>query len=527
MPQLQTAPIQEKDKSPGPAPALLSQTVTSELTRLVHQSSHYLAGLIGGLSLGFISFPIFTRMFTMADYGLIDLTQKILLVACAISKLGLQNSVLRFYDGKAFATDLNAKQRYYSTMFFGVLLAGSAVTLLFALTAILLPKSLVGAPLAAILSFTSLLILLRGIQSILWSFMRIEERTKAYNTYGIVIKAGTIAAVLVLLPVLGPSIRTYFSGAMAVELLVVAALCAPMFRTGLLRASSFDSTLLRMGCAFGVPLVLQELSGLILDSGDRAMVAHYLGAAPLGFYSVSYGLATQLNTLLIVPLGLAILPIYMRLWTTEGRAKTIEFLSLGFDLFLAGAVALVLLAAVGSHDAVILLASSKYRGADRLIPTLIAGLLFWTAQIFLNAGLIIHKKTPTMAIALAVSAALNIALNVWLLPWIGLPGAAIATLVSYAFCTILLGYLSARVLPLRLEIRAFGGYLIAAAVAWMAASRIEFPLPVLNVVIKCATASALYLATLYLIDARVRTLSARLWRMLKERGQVETGAAAV
>lgn len=463
----------------------------------------------------------------MADYGLIDLTQKILLVASAIAKLGLQNSALRFFDSKSFTADVQAKRRYYSTMFLGAVMTGSLVALLFAMALRFIPESWVDRPFAMILTIASSLILLRVLQSILWSFMRIEERTRAYNLYSILMKGATIGGVLLLLPVLGPSIRTYFTGTVVAELVIVLAICVPLIRRGNIRPSSFDFALFRAGCVFGAPLVLQELSGLILDSGDRAMVAHFLGAQALGFYSVSYGLATQLNTLLIAPLGLAILPIYMRLWTSEGMAKTVDFLTITFEAFVAAAAGLFVLSALGARDVVLLLASAKYRGADRLIPVLVAGLLMYTAQVFVCAGLIIHKKTAVMATALAVSAFLNLALNWLLLPWIGLTGAAIATLVSYGFCTVLLGFQSAKVLPLGINFRSWGIYLAAAAVAWSIPSQIALPSRILDLGTRCSLGIVLYVGTLYGLDPRVRKGAATLWRTLKERGVTGRAAPAV
>ena len=75
------------------------------MKKLIQHSSHYLAGLFGGLAIGFISFPIFTRIFSVADYGMIDFIQKILLVPTALSKAGMQNSVLRFYNEKEFSSN--------------------------------------------------------------------------------------------------------------------------------------------------------------------------------------------------------------------------------------------------------------------------------------------------------------------------------------------------------------------------------------------------------------------------------------
>jgi O-antigen/teichoic acid export membrane protein len=502
-----------------------SRTVLDELKKLVQQSSHYLLGLLGGLALGFISFPVFTRAFSVADYGLIDYVQKILLVVAALGKAGMQNSALRFYNRETFSADPTAARRYYSTMLLSVGGAGMLLALLFPFLIRLLPTSIVDAPLAAILSFASVLIVLRVMQPLLWSFLRIQERTKACAIAGLIIKGASVVVIILLLKIMGPSVKTYYTGTIAVELCVVAAFCFPLFRGGLVKPGSFDSTLFRAGVAFGAPLIVQELAGLILDSGDRAMVRIYLGDNPLGLYAVAYGLASYVNTLLYTPLGLAILPIYMRIWNKEGREKTIEFVSFGLDTFLMAAGGLFAIASVASGDVVKLLASSKYHGAGPLIPTLVAGLLIYTAQIFLNAGLLIHKKTFAMAATLSVSALLNIGLNIVLLPRMGLQGAALATLLSYLVSTIMLAVLASRELPLTIKLRSVGIYVIGALAAWAVPSLFELPAPIWNVILKPPCALLVYVAVLYLLDGRFRDMSGQLWRKLRNRMEVDHAVA--
>src|SRR5580700_8084343 len=118
----------------------LSRSVAGEMKKLIRHSSHYLAGLFGGLAIGFISFPIFTRIFSVADYGMIDFIQKILLVPTALSKAGMQNSVLRFYNEKEFSSNRQAARSYYSTMLFGVAAMAVLITLVFLVAVKLLLK---------------------------------------------------------------------------------------------------------------------------------------------------------------------------------------------------------------------------------------------------------------------------------------------------------------------------------------------------------------------------------------------------
>jgi len=497
----------------------------NELKQLLRQSSHYLLGLLASLALGFVSFPIYTRVFSVADYGLIDFGQKIILLVVALSKCGLQNSALRFYNREAFAADPTAERRYYSTMFFSVLAPAAAVTLMFIAGLYWAPRSLVDAGLRAILMMAAGLIFLRSAQSMLWSFLRIEERTKAYNVVSLIMRAATIAAVCSLLPVLGASVRTYFAGTLLVEASVVALLVLPLVRRGLANVSDVDSTIARAAFVFGLPMVIQEIAGLVLDSGDRFMIRHFLTDYALGLYSVAYGLAVYVNTLLMAPLSLAIVPIYMKLWNSGSRDKTIEFLTQGLDGFLMAAGLIMALAAAGARDAVLLLASSRYAGAERLIPTLVAGLLIYTAQVFLNAGMLIHKQTGKMAVILGWCAALNIGLNWLLLPRMGLQAAALATLVAYFVCTMWLARSSYKLLPLRISIWAVVRYAAAGSLAWLLAALTDLGTPLLNVVAKCTVAVTVYVLVLYAIDPRIRIWSATLWRTLLRKPAAANGRA--
>jgi len=494
----------------------VSRAVGSEMKKLIQHSSHYLAGLFGGLAIGFISFPIFTRVFTVADYGMIDFIQKILLVPTALSKAGMQNSVLRFYNEKEFSADRESAKRYYSTMLLGVAAMAVGITLVFLVAVKFLLRNLVDGPLATLLCFASALILLRAVESILLSFLRIEERTAAYNAASVLMKAATVGTVLAFLPWLGRSVHTYLSATMAAEIAIVAVLVAFLFRRRLLSAVSFDRTLFRSAVGFGLPLVFYELAGVILLTADRALVRHYLGAEALGYYSVAYGLSQYVNDLMTVPLGLAILPIYLRLWSSEGRDKTTEFLHVSLDFYLMAAAGIYMLVTLGSHDALLLLASPKYLGADRLIPYLVGGLLIYTTHVFLCAGLLIKKKTTVMAGAIVCSTALNVALNCLLLPKLGLQGAAVALLFTH-ICTILLLWLaSSRILPIGVRAGSLVKYGSAGLAGWAAAAPMAIQSHLLNAVARCTVGLCVYVAILFLLDARLRALPGYLLRSRRD-----------
>lgn len=505
MQETQAATLMQPDAQP-----FVSAAVGGELKKLALHSSHYLAGLLGNLGLGLVSFPIFTRVFSVAEYGLIDLVQKLALLLVAGGKMGLQNAALRFYDLRRFAAEPREQRSYYATMFFGALGSASVVALLFLAVAGWFKAGGRLGSVSGVLHFVALLVVLRSLGSILYAFLRIEERTKTFNVAAVASKAATLAVVCALLPWMGRLAGTYFVGATLVEVMLAAALIAPLVRRRLLAPSSFDFSLWQAGVAFGLPLVIYEWAFTLLGSADRFLVQHYLGAQALGLYSVAYGLAQSVNDLLVTPLGLALMPIYMRLWSTEGPQKTAEFLSLTFDAFLLVAAGILATAAACSHDAVIVLASAKYAGAEQLIAVLLSGLLIYTMHIFLAAGLLIHKRSLLMAGILAAAALLNIATNCVLLPRMGLLGGAVAVLLSYAACIFGLWRASNRLLALRVHFRFLGGYAVAGLLAWLAAGAIALRPGLMGLAVRAAVASAAYVSVLLLVDGHVRAGAGRL-----------------
>ncbi len=151
-----------------------------------------------------------------------------------------------------------------------------------------------------------------------------------------------------------------------------------------------------------------------------------------------------------------------------------------------------------------LLASSKYGGADKLVPVILAALVIYATHPFVAAGLLIHKRTLLMAELLVGSAILNIGLNCLLLPRMGLMGGAITTLLSYLACILSLGYASHRLLPLHIDSVCLLKYGAAALVAWAVGSRLHFSAPIWEFLVRSSVVIACYGVTLYAVDRRVR-----------------------
>jgi O-antigen/teichoic acid export membrane protein len=202
-------------------------------------------------------------------------------------------------------------------------------------------------------------------------------------------------------------------------------------------------------------------------------------------------MSSYLQNSVVAPLGLALQPIYMHLWTTRGEAATAEFVAkaLKYYVFLGGCI--LSLVTVCSSDVLTLLASTKYREANRILPLVIAGLMVYGIHLFLNAGLFIHRRSGTLAAVVVFSCAFSITLNCILIPRFGLEGAAVASLVSYSVLVVIMARVSNRYLVLRLPYAATIKAMIGGALVIMLV-RADLGSPFLNCLARGALGFSVY-----------------------------------
>lgn len=464
----------------------------TELKTLFRHASHYLGGRVCLMLLGFASFPVFTRVFSVSDYGTMSLVLKVLLLLTVLGKFGLQNSVQRLYAETGTSADPQLSRRYYSTLFFGALATGAVMTLLFVLAMSFVPASLIEARLKRLFLFVAVLIAVRSLQPTLIGFLRAEGKTKAYNGIEIAIKAATVLLACTLLLFWKRTLTVFFGSTIAVETAGMMALAWYLGRRNLIDFKAVDWHYFRNAAVFAFPLIVYELASVVLDSGDRLLVQHYMGSQALGFYSAAYNVSTYVEEALMAPINLALFPIYMKLWVEKGKLETQAFLSRSLNGFLALAVGVACVVLLISRDVIVILASGKYQDASRLLPVLVVGLLIYTVHIFLNAALLIYKKSAIMTRLVVYACAGNALLNIVLIPRVGLQGAAIATLVSYLMMVVFMGVVSFRLLPLQISYGGFACNLAAAAATFAGIQFLQLSHAWMNVAIKGSLALLVY-----------------------------------
>jgi O-antigen/teichoic acid export membrane protein len=477
-----------------------------DLKKLYWESSHYLGGRLVLMLLGFVSFPLFTHILSVSEYGILNLVLTTVMAITAFAKLGMQNAVQRFYGDHANSSDELALQRYYSTLFFGAGLVALASSGLYIGGISLLPSSLIQPDVKFVLTVGAALIVIRAIRSMQMNLLQVERKTILLNTTEIINKAGTIALILMLFAIWKRGIEPYFLGTIIFEGLVVLALIPSLVGRKLLALASFDIASFRSIIAFSIPLMSAELAWLVLDTGDRFLIGRFLGSQSVGYYSAAYNIAYNVQDLVTMPLSLALLPICLKIWSTDGEVETRQFLSRSFDNFAMAAIFIIATFTVVSRDLIVLLASRKYEAAHTLLPWLVSGVVLSAGQMFFKPGLLIRKKVFIIARVTVYAAVINIVLNLLMIPRIGVKGAAIATLLSYAAWIGMMARESLIAFPFTIHFKSLLRYLVAGIATVLICSRIHFDILLLALLVKGGAAFLTYIGILWVIDAPFRQL---------------------
>lgn len=410
----------------------------SYLKAMTRQSSHYFIAYVLSMAAGLISFPIYTRLFSVSEYGYLSLIATMVFFVMAIGKLGIQNSIIRFYEEVKNNKNKISLPSYYSTLFFGPLLIVGLSSLLYFVVILILKKYVLEPSVVGYFYLSAIWAFFLSFNAILKNFLRAEQNTKLYNSLGVVSKYASILIGVSLVYFVFKNLTGLYVALIFTEFIVFLYLVFRLCRREQIALRHFHKQFFGESLLYGLPFTGAELTSIILNAGDRFIILYLMNSAAVGFYSAGYDLAMNAMEGLTAPLSFAITPIFMKIWAEKGVQETKVFLQKCLRFFLMIALPCIFAFNYLSKDLIILLASRKYEASYPVIPYVSFGVLLFGLTNIFTAGLIIHKKSHILAFATIFAGIINIILNFLFIPKYGFVGAALATLLAYLLLFVIL-----------------------------------------------------------------------------------------
>jgi O-antigen/teichoic acid export membrane protein len=400
--------------------------MTGYLRRLATTGAAYTASSVISKLIAVALLPLLTRYLTPADYGAAEVLITGVIAASIVIRLGVIEALLRFYYQAGEDPDQVVKTAFASLLWTTTIGLAIALPLAGPISKLLLGHSDPGLMRIAIFGLWVFTMF-----EFLTTLFRLDERAKGYFVF-------TVANVLVTIPVTvwlvvgedkgasGLLLGQYGTGAAFLALLVI----ADRRRLALLP----DTALLRRMLRWGLPTMPAELSLYSLNFIDRVLIVRLVGLGDAGLYSLSVKFAQAVNVL-VKGFQLAWPPLAYSIQDDDEARRAYAVIVTWF-------VSVTTFVVVGmwllSRWIVRALAAPEFFGSYKTIGLVSTGVMLYALYLVLVIVLGRTGRTEFNFPATGAGTVVNIGLNLLLLPSMGIVGAGVSLVASYAVVLVLM-----------------------------------------------------------------------------------------
>ena len=395
----------------------------------------------------FFLLPVYTRIFTPAEYGTIEMLTIITSFLSTITMMGMNSAQSMFFFREA-KKGIKKQAQLVSAILQWRLIYGSSLVLVATLLSPLLNNLLFKGDLKwEYFAIAFLGCLLSQIMNQSAEIFRLIYRPWGY--IGLTLSQSLISAssILILILVFNRGILGFLMGTT-----LSFGIVAMIGWLGVRNYLDFGQLHLNWWpelFRFGAPLVVDSMGSYLMFASDRWFLQFYHGSDTLGVYAVSTKFA-MLFGLLIEIFRRAWWPIAMELMQDENGPNTYRFISRIYTAFAsAGVIGITFLAPwlVGWF------AGPDYQKAFRIIGILTWQSLFYGLYMIVALGIWKAEKTYITAGVMSGAALLNILFNFLLVPSLAGLGAALSTSVTFFLWIIISALISMRLWDIHLPFK--------------------------------------------------------------------------
>ena len=264
--------------------------VFNNVRRIFGQSVVYGSADVAILAVNFLLVPVYTRILTPSDYGVLALLLLLEALLRPTSQCGLEDAFLRLYYDYAEPHD---RRTLVGTITLAVLGTNVGVLLLLLSTAHLISSWLLGSPTyVTVVTLLALKIFVTAFFFIPLSLLRIQNKPKTFAAWSFGRSFGTVIARLVLVVGLRLGVRGIMLADLIVSLVTAMGLSRvvrPLF------AWRFSPTMARDAFRYGLPQVPFAVLHQTMAMSDRFFLQRFLVLSDVGIYSIGSSIATLLK----------------------------------------------------------------------------------------------------------------------------------------------------------------------------------------------------------------------------------------
>lgn len=384
----------------------------------IHAGVGYTVGNILVKGIAFLTIPVFSWLMTTAQYGVYNTYSAYLSIFAVIVSLGLPNSVRNIHY------DLPECENLYHSNSMVLIIAAMTVAL-----AVLCAFSLTISNLLALSVPFLTVIVLNGcfvaIQSYYFTMLTVSYRYQRFLKLSVFysVSSVSLSIVLICMKYGNNSAWGRALGNLVPMIFIAIYVLAGIWKN---KRPVIRKDLTIYGLKFGLPLIPNDLSSLVLAQFDRVMIFRIIGETEAGIYSFAYNIAV-IYQVLTNSVESAWTP-WMFHQLHHGNKEVVCSRITVYVLILSGVTSVLIL---GSPELIMLMSRSAYWDSKTVVIPIIAAMYMY-ALAMVPVGMEFYcKKTGRISLFTFCTAICNIFLNAIFIPKAGYIAAAYTTLASY------------------------------------------------------------------------------------------------
>lgn len=390
----------------------------------VKSATVYTLSSVISRGLAVISMPVFTRIMSASDMGVVNLYTSWYSMVSIVSTLALTSG------GYSLAMKEFGDQRDEYE---------SSVLTLSSLMALIIGGGLVASSpwVSRFVGLSPRLIILMSFGLLVmpaWDFWTLRQRYEYKYKLAFLLSVGsavlaTAASVgAVIIASSSPNLDCSLAEArLSANYLIVYGVSGVLWILLMVRGRTFyNSRFWRFSLGLSLPLIGYSVASQVLSVSDRVMISAMVGDAQTGIYGVLYS-ASSISLFFWSAINSSFIPYLFQNIDFEGHEGIKKSSTLLLALF---ALISVLISWFGP-EIIRVLATDEYLSAVSLMPPIAAGVFLTAISNMYSNILVYYRQTTYIMFASIAAATVNVLLNLVAIPLFGFYAAAYTTLASY------------------------------------------------------------------------------------------------
>ena len=492
----------------------------ADFRRLAWLTLIYGSGIATTGIAAFVLFPIYSRVLTPADYGILAVVNVAIGVLTPFLSLGLGSALFRYY----YEYETEEEKRLLVRSCLACVLVAAFLIVVAASVSLelVVGRVFTSTTYVPYLRIAIAAAFFDAAQVIPRYMFRIQQRAPWYVAITLISFSLNLALGILFVAVLRRGVAgALYAGLVssAVSCVLVYVIVAPRIGVG-----GISIPVLRRCLRFSIPQVPAFLAGWTLNLSNRWFLERYSTATELGLYSLGHRMGQSIQTFVTNPMQAATGP-YMYSIASRPDSKRVFARVLTYSVLVSSFIGL--LVALNGDNVVRLLSVPPYYRASTVVPLVALAYVLEFANWVVAWG-ITYAERPGLYTWITVAAlVVALALNWLLIPAHGMMGAAYATVVSYGFMFVVSYVVAHRLYPIKYEYGRLGRIVVVALGLFAVGRLAAVDNLALNILLQTLAAFALLpalLATGFFTKGELNTV-ARAWAVVKARRPWALGRA--